>query len=308
MTTLWTERYRPTSVDDYVFTDENQRATVESWISSGSIPNLIFSGSAGVGKTTLARILIRALDIDPYDVLELNASRENSVDTIRDKISGFVETMPFGKFKVVLLDEADFISAPGQAALRNLMETYHQTARFILTANYPHKIIPALHSRCQGFHVERVDLTEFTARAATVLVSESIEFDLNTLDNFVRSSYPDLRKCLNLLQQNSLTGTLQGAHSSVGGSDWKLSAVELFKARRIAEARKLMCAAVRPDEMDDAFRWCYDNLDLWSENPDQQDEAIKIIRDSIARMPLMTDQEINLSGCLVELAQLSREN
>jgi replication factor C small subunit len=129
MKELWTEKYRPRTVADYVFRDEEQRAQVQSWINSDSIPHLLFSGAPGVGKTTLAKILINELEIDDYDVLEINASRENSIDTIRDKITGFVQTMPFGKFKVVLLDEADYISPNGQAALRGVMETYHASAR-----------------------------------------------------------------------------------------------------------------------------------------------------------------------------------
>jgi replication factor C small subunit len=123
MKELWTEKYRPRDIDGYVFRDDSQRQQVEGWIKSKSIPHLLFSGAPGVGKTTLAKILINQLGIDDYDVLEINASRENSVDTIRDKITGFVQTMPFGDFKVVLLDEADYISPNGQAALRGVMET-----------------------------------------------------------------------------------------------------------------------------------------------------------------------------------------
>ena len=148
MKNLWTEVYRPSDLDGYVFRDQAQKEQVSSWISSGSIPHLLFSGAPGVGKTTLAKILIQQLNVNEYDVLEINASRENSVDTIRDKITGFVQTMPFGSFKVVLLDEADYISPNGQAALRGVMETYSSTARFILTCNYPTRVIPALHSRC----------------------------------------------------------------------------------------------------------------------------------------------------------------
>ena len=136
MKQLWAEKYRPRTIDEYVFRDDAQREQVKSWIDSGAIPHLLFSGAPGVGKTTLARILIHQLAINEYDVLEINASRENSVDTIRDKITGFVQTMPFGDFKVVLLDEADYISPNGQAALRGVMETYHASARFILTCNY----------------------------------------------------------------------------------------------------------------------------------------------------------------------------
>jgi len=305
MKELWTEKYRPRDIDGYVFRDQAQKDQVAGWIKGGSIPHLLFSGAPGVGKTTLAKILINQLGIDDYDVLEINASRENSVDTIRDKITGFVQTMPFGAFKVVLLDEADYISPNGQAALRGVMETYHASARFILTCNYPNRIIPALHSRCQGFHIERVDVTEFTARMATVLVTEGIEFDLDTLDSYVKATYPDLRKCLNMCQMNSAEGRLSAPNGDEGGAqDWKLDAVNLFKAGKITEARKLMCASVRPEEMEDVFRWMYDNLELWSKEPERQDQAIVIIRNGLVNVPMVADQEINLSATLIELSGL----
>ncbi len=305
MKQLWTEKYRPQDIEGYVFRDQAQKDQVAGWIRSESIPHLLFSGAPGVGKTTLAKILINQLGIDEYDVLEINASRENSVDTIRDKITGFVQTMPFGNFKVVLLDEADYISPNGQAALRGVMETYHASARFILTCNYPNRIIPALHSRCQGFHIERVDVTEFTARMATVLVTENIEFDLDTLDSYVKATYPDLRKCLNMCQMNSQEGRLSAPNGDEGGAqDWKLDAVNLFKAGKITEARKLMCASVRPEEMEDVFRWMYDNLELWSKDPERQDQAIVIIRNGLINVPMVADQEINLSATLIELSGL----
>jgi len=305
MKELWTEKYRPKDLDGYVFRDQAQKEQVASWIKGKAIPHLLFSGAPGVGKTTLAKILIHQLGIDEYDVLEINASRENSVDTIRDKITGFVQTVPFGDFKVVLLDEADYISPNGQAALRGVMETYHASARFILTCNYPNRIIPALHSRCQGFHIERVDVTEFTARVATVLVTENINFDLDVLDTYVKATYPDLRKCLNLLQMNSTGGTLVPPHGDEGGSaDWKLGVIDLFKAGKIKEARTLMCQSVRPEEMEDVFRWMYDNLELWSQDPEKQDQAIIIIRQGIVNIPMVADQEINLSATLCELSRL----
>jgi DNA polymerase III delta prime subunit len=305
MKQLWTEIYRPKDLDNYVFRDPAQREQIESWIKTKTIPHLLFSGAPGVGKTTLAKILINQLGIDEYDILEINASRENSVDTIRDKITGFVATMPFGTFKVVLLDEADYISPNGQAALRGVMETYHASARFILTCNYPNRVIPALHSRCQGFHIDRVDLTEFTARVATVLVGEAVEFDLDTLDSYVRATYPDLRKCLNTVQMHSIDGRLgaPGADSSTS-QDWKLSAVDLFKSGRTLEARKLMCASVRPEEMEDMFRWMYDNLELWATDTERQDQAIIIIRQGLVNVPMVADQEINLSATLAELSRL----
>ena len=305
MKQLWTEKYRPNDIDGYVFRDDEQKAQVKTWIDSKSIPHLLFSGAPGVGKTTLAKILIKQLEIDDFDVLEINASRENSIDTIRDKITGFVQTMPFGDFKVVLLDEADYISPNGQAALRGVMETYHASARFILTCNYPNRVIPALHSRCQGFHIEKVDKTEFTARIATVLVAEGVELDIDTLDTYVRSTYPDLRKCLNLCQMNSTDGKLTNVKGDEGGSaDWRVDAVNLFKAGKIVEARKLMCSTVRPEEMEDVFRWMYDNLELFSTTQEGQDSAIMAIRTGLVNHSFVADPEINLSATMVELSQI----
>ena len=305
MKQLWTEKYRPNDIDGYVFRDEEQKAQVKTWIDEGAIPHLLFSGAPGVGKTTLAKILIKQLEIDDFDVLEINASRENSIDTIRDKITGFVQTMPFGDFKVVLLDEADYISPNGQAALRGVMETYHASARFILTCNYPNRVIPALHSRCQGFHIEKVDKTEFTARIATVLVAENVELDIETLDTYVRSTYPDLRKCLNLCQMNSTGGKLSNVKGDEGNtSDWRVDAVNLFKAGKIVEARKLMCSTVRPEEMEDVFRWMYDNLELFSTTQEGQDSAIMAIRTGLVNHSFVADPEINLSATMVELSQI----
>ncbi len=305
MKQLWTEKYRPKDVDGYVFRDTQQREQIQAWIKEGSIPHLLLSGAPGVGKTTLAKILITQLEIDEYDVLEINASRENSVDTIRDKISGFVETMPFGKFKVVLLDEADYISPNGQAALRGVMETFAQTARFILTCNYPNRVIPALHSRCQGFHIEKIDQTEFTARVAKILMDESVTPDLDILDTYVKATYPDLRKCLNLVQMNSTTGTLIQPQTNEGSAkDYRLDVVQLFKAGKIQEARKLLCKHARPEEMEDIFRWMYDNLDLFGDTDEKKDKAILVIRNGLVNNSLVADAEINLSATMVELTTL----
>ena len=305
MKQLWVEQYRPKDIDGYVFRDEAQRDQVKQWIKDGTIPHLIFSGSAGIGKTTLAKILITALNSDEYDLLEINASRTNSVEDVRDKITNFVQTMPFGKFKIVLLDEADYLSVNAQAALRGVMEEYSQTARFILTCNYPHKIIPALHSRCQGFHIEKVDHTEFTARAATVLVTEGVDFDLDTLDIYVKATYPDLRKCLNLLQMNSPDNKLKApSESGNGTADYKLAMVDLFKHGEIRKARELLAAQARPEEMEEIFRWMYDNLDMWSKTPEGQDEAILVIRKGLVNHVTCADAEINLSATLVELSQI----
>jgi len=306
MKELWTEKYRPKTIADYVFRDDAQRKQVQQWVDQRTIPHLLFSGAPGTGKTTLAKVLINMLEVDDYDVLEINASRENSVENVRDKITNFVATMPFGEFKVVLLDEADYISPNGQAALRGVMETYASSARFILTCNYPNKIIPALHSRCQGFHIEKIDHTEFTARIATVCVEEGVEIDIDTLDSYVKATYPDLRKCLNLCQMNTVDGKLiKPNEGDSATADYKLAVVDLFKQGKILEARKMLCSQVRPEEMDELFRWMYDNLELWGETQEQKDQAILVIAKGLRNIPMVADQEINLAATLVELCQIT---
>jgi replication factor C small subunit len=306
MQQLWVEKYRPDSVEGYVFVDQAQRDQVETWIRDGSIPHLMLSGSAGTGKTTLAKLLIKQLGVDEYDVMYANGSKEARKVEWVDRLISFCQTMPYGKFKVVLIDEADYMNPNSvQPALRNLMEDYSQTVRFILTCNYPHKIIAPIHSRCQGFHIAKTDHTEFTARAATVLVSEGVEFDLDVLDSYVKATYPDLRKCLNLLQPNSQTGRLlPPSAADKSARDWKLECVDLFKKGRVREARTLLCQSSTPEEAEDIFRWMYDNLELWGSTPEQQDQAIVIIRNGLVTNNAVADTEINLSATLIELSQI----
>ena len=306
MKELWTELYRPKDVDGYVFTDVSVKEQVEEWIKDGHIPHLLLHGPAGTGKTTLAKILVNQLGIDSYDFLQVNASRDNGVDFLKTKIEGFVSTLPFGHLKIVLLDEADYLSPNAQGLLRGLMETYAAQARFILTCNLVHKVITPLKSRCTELHINKTDQVEFFTRAATVLATENVTYEPEVLASYVAATYPDLRKCLNLLQSNSKNSVLLNPKDLDSSTqDYKLVMVDLFKRRKIKEARKLLCEQARPEEMDEIFRWMYDNLDLWSKTDEGQDEAILVIRKGIVNHSLAGDPEINLSATIVELGQIA---
>jgi len=249
-------------------------------------------------------MLINEIGIEDADVLEVNASRETGIDFIRDKIVPFISAIAWGPFKVVLLDEADRLSPNAQDSLKGIIEEYSSFARFILTCNSPNKVVPALHSRCQQFHFTKLDLTEYTARTATILVEEGVEFDLETLDLYVSTAYPDLRKCINLLQQNVTEGKLHSPTKEDSGTlEWKFEMVELFKLGKISDARKLLCGKFRAEEIEEVYRWLYDNVAIFGDEP-KQDQAVLIIKQGLVDHALVVDPEINLSATLIKLARL----
>jgi replication factor C small subunit len=302
---LWVEKYRPQTLKDYVFKDDNQRRTVEQWVTEGGIPHLLFYGSAGTGKTTLAKALVHDLGIQDADFMYINASRDNGVDLIRDRVTRFASSMPWGDFKVILLDEADYISPNGQAALRGVMEEYESVVRFILTCNYVNRIIPAIKSRSQELHINNQDQTDFTARVAEILISEGVDFELDDLDSYVRATYPDLRKTINSVQQNVMDGRLTPAEKSGDlASDWRLQMVGLFREKRLRDARQLICDNATPEDFDDIYRFLYRNLDFFGSTDEQKDSAVVIIRNGMVKHTQVADPEINLAATMIELENI----
>ena len=303
---LWVEKYRPASItNDYVFSDDRQKQQFMNWIRNQEVPHLLFSGGPGCGKTAAARALANDLNIDPYDLLFINASRENSVDDMRTRINTFVSTMPFGKMKIVILDEADGLSPSSQGALRGIMEQFSNSSRFFLTCNFASRIIPAIHSRTQSININKLDLNDFTTKMAEILIAENIAFEIEDLDAYVQGTWPDLRKCINNCQQNSIDGKLLSHRTtSATTRDYKIDAISMIKSGQIRAARKLICNQIRPEELEDFLVFCYNNLDLWGQTDEQKDQAILIIRKSMVQIPMAADAEILAAATLIELSQI----
>lgn len=310
-TELWVEKYRPETLDEYVWKNEHQRAKVEQWLSEGALPHILLAGSPGTGKTSLANLMLKRLGIPKGDILEKNASRERKIDQLQDSILNFCSTWPLNDtgFKYVLLNEADRLSPLSQDFMRDEMERYVNNVRFILTCNNPARINEALHSRVTEMKFYALDRDEFTARAGEVLVKEDVIFEIDDLIAFVNLTYPDLRKCIGLLQYNSKDGRLNPPAEDqkvVSGRDYLVDVAHLFRSGRWLEGRKMIIENAQVEEYVDLYRYFYQNLDLWGEAQDQQDDALMAIRRALVNHNQCGDPEINLAATLVELTNISR--
>lgn len=308
MRELWVEKYRPSTLQEYVFKDAAQKRKVETWIKSGALPHILLSGGPGTGKSSLVNVLLKELNINDYDVLTVNASKDNGVDFIRDTITRFSETMGYGNMRYVFLDEADGLSPPAQAVLRNTLEKYAESVRFLMTCNYPHKIIPAIQSRTETgrIHIDKLDKDEFTLRLCNILIGENIEFEMDVIDTLVQATYPDLRRGISVIQSNSYDGKLHLPDSSETVSDYKIDMIALFKAGKYKEARKVICTQASVEEYEDIYKFMYQNLEIWGEDEEIQNKCVLVIRDGLVKHTSVADPEINLSATLIELEMISK--
>ena len=297
---IWVEKYRPQTLDDVILDEETLRVVREY---ENEIPNLLFVGNPGTGKTTLARVIVN--DILGCNYLYINASDESGIDTIRHNITNFAQTKSFdGGVKVVILDEADGLTSQAQAALRNTMETYAKYCRFILTANYKHKIIPALQSRCQSLNIKPV-VELAVKRCYNILKDENVKVPEEQKKKFVqlvKRHFPDLRKTINELQKNVIDSEL--CITSVVSDNELLEAVyKKIASKQCLEARRYLI------ENEDRFQGDYDTLlsnylnFIYSANVDdiKKKEMIAIIADHLYKSAFVVDKEINAFACLVNL-------
>ena len=294
---LWVEKYRPRTVDEYIFQDENQRVKIKQWLKEGSIPHLLFSGVQGSGKTALARILISALQVDEMDLLEINASSQTGVDDVRDLITSFAETMPMGRMKVVHLEEFDRMSQAAQSALRVIIEEASDTCRFICTCNYENKIIPAIKSRLQVMHFKAPDEEHVLIKMMEMLDAEQVEFDPEVLFTYIRAAYPDLRKVINNLALNTIDGKLLSPKESGADSDYRFKVLELLANGDFEAVYELVLKQVPQEEVEGLYEYLWQNLKLLPACKDKAvyQKAVLVIADglrahAVAAFPHVTFQ------------------
>jgi replication factor C small subunit len=310
MKELWVEKYRPKTLDGYVFKDQNQKSQIESWIKAGTLPHMLLSGSPGTGKSTLIKLLLNEIGVDPFDVLEVNASKDNGVDYIRETITRFSQTMGVGDMRYIFLDESDGLSPQAQGVLRGTMEKYSNSVRFLLTCNYPNKIIPAIKSRCETgrMHIEKLDTSEFYMRLINILDTEKVNVDADALEEIVQKTYPDLRRGISMIQANSVTGKLVSPSADAEQVlDYHTTIVALFRDKKFKEARETICTQINLEEYEEMFRFMYENVEFWADNEIKQSRCIMAIRDGLVNHTMAADPEINLSATLCELELIAKE-
>ena len=296
--TLWVEKYRPSNLDTYIGNDQ-LKSKVEIYLESGDLPHLLLFGKAGTGKTTLAKLLVNNIDCD---YLYINASDENNVETVRSKVKNFASTMGFKDYKVIILDECDYITPNAQAALRNLMETFSKHCRFILTCNFVERIIDPIQSRCQTFQVIPPNKNDVAKHLHTILTQESVDYDREDLAILVNSGYPDIRRVINGAQRQSVDGKLVIDKQSIVENDYKLKLLEILekqdKKSAFNNVRQLLADA-KVTDFADLFRLLYDEVDSYGKG--HIAECILVIAKYELSDSQVVDKEINAMAMLIEL-------
>ena len=295
---LWVEKYRPTTLDTYIG-NEHLKSKVSVYLESGDLPHLLLYGKAGTGKTTLAKLLVNNIECD---YMYINASDENSVDTVRNKVRGFASTMGFKDYKIIILDECDYITPNAQAALRNLMETFSKHCRFILTCNFVERIIDPIQSRCLSFQVIPPSKKEVAIHMTNILKEEGVASKMDDIAGLVNAGYPDIRRVINSCQRQCVDGMLVVDKQSLVESDYKMKLMEIIKTQNKKDAfkgiRKLL-ADSQVTDFAELYKLMYDEVDSYGTG--HIAECILIIAKYQLSDSQVVDKEINAMAMIIEL-------
>ena len=297
--TLWTEAFRPNTLEGYIG-NEHIIEKVKIFIANGDVPHLLFYGSAGTGKTTLAKIIANSVDAD---LMYINASDENSVDAVRDKIKRYASTVGFKRWKIIILDEADYLTPNAQAALRNLMETYSKTTRFILTCNYVEKIIDPIQSRCQTFAIMPPNKTDVAKRLVSVLEEKQVQYDIKDIAAIINASYPDISRAINTAQSCVIENRLTLDKASAIQANYMTEVLEMLKNakdKKVAFTNIRQCIAdSKVRDFTPMYTFLYDNLDEFAHG--HIAPCILIIAESQFKDASVVDKEINIMAMFVNI-------
>lgn len=296
---LWVERYRPTELKDYVG-NEHLKDKVEGYLETGDIPHLLFYGKAGTGKTTLAKLIVNSVDCD---YMIINASDENNVETVRNKVKNFASTIGFKSTKIIILDEFDYMTPNAQAILRNLMETFSKHCRFILTCNYVEKVIDPIQSRCQTFQIVPPTKKDVAIQISKILTTEGVKFEPKDLVPIIDSSYPDIRKIINTCQLNSSKGVLKLDTTSILDADVKNKIVEILKSKDDKRNKwiniRQSIADARVQDFTELYTYLYEKVDEYGSG--NTANVILILSESQHKDALVVDKEITFMACIIQI-------
>ena len=296
---LWVEKYRPIKLDDYVG-NEHLKEKVSGYIETEDVPHLLLFGRAGTGKTTLAKLIVKSIECD---YMVINASDENNVDTVRNKVKNFASSQGFKKYKIIILDEFDYMTPNAQAILRNLMETFSKHCRFILTCNYVEKIIDPIQSRCQTFQIVPPSKKEVAVQLDKILKSEDVNYDVKDLVPIIDSSYPDIRKVINTCQLNSVKGVLKLSKNDLLDSDFKTKILDILKLsddsrNKYMKIRKCV-ADSKVQDFTEMYSLLYDKVDEYASG--KVSGVILVLAEGQHRDALAVDKEIPFMATILNI-------
>jgi DNA polymerase III delta prime subunit len=299
---LWTEKYRPSKLVDYVG-NEHLKSKVEGYLETGEIPHLLLYGKAGTGKTTLAKLIIKSIECD---YMIINASDENNVETVRNKVKNFASSMGFKPFKIIILDEFDYMTPGAQAILRNLMETFSAHCRFILTCNYVEKVIEPIQSRCQTFQIVPPTKKDVAMQISKILKSEEIEFEVKDLVPIIDAAYPDIRKVINTCQLNSNKGKLQVDVQNLLENDYKNKIVDILKSKddkrnKYMKVRQALIDS-KVTDFTDLYTMLYDKVDEYG--GENTSNVILLLGDGVSKSAVAIDKEIPAAATLIQILNI----